>query len=148
MMNILGKSRGSCIGYYYTGACAPPNFVDSLDEGPALAVASFLLVFHVCVVYLLKSIVLGRFFHKLLSSHDKCAGPGGSNRVDEKTPVAHLQYAGCALVMLACGYVFTNLIPFFDAMLGLIGGLLAGPISFLLPIAFYLAAKFRGAQAT
>ena len=132
-----------CIGYYYTGTCAPPNFVDSLNQGPALAIASFLLFFHVIVVYLLKSIVLGRFFHKVLTSWHTCAGPGGANRVDEKSTIAHLQYALCALVMLVCGYVFTNLIPFFDDMLGLIGGILGGPISFLLPIAFYLAAKFK-----
>ena len=132
-----------CVGYYYTGTCAPPNFVDSLNEGPELTVASFLLFFHVIVVYLLKSIVLARFFHKALTSWDKC---GSMDRVDEKSLTARLQYAVCALVMLVCGYVFTNLIPFFDAMLGLIGGVLGGPISFLLPIAFYLAAKFRNAR--
>ncbi len=33
-------------------------------------------------------------------------------------PVAHTQYAGFAVAMLAFGFVFANSIPFFDDMLG------------------------------
>ena len=67
--------------------------------------------------------------------------------MDEKSWPAHLQYAAIALSMLGLGYVFAHLVPFFDEMLGLIGGLLAGPISFLFPIVFFIGAyKLRHSQ--
>ena len=39
-------------------------------------------------------------------------------------------------------------VPFFEPLLGLIGGLLSGPINFLLPIALYLGALCRDLGAT
>ena len=41
------------------------------------------------------------------------------------------------------GYVVANAVPFFDALLGLVGGLLSAPISFGLPVVFYLGAVAR-----
>ena len=37
-------------------------------------------------------------------------------------------------------YLFAQLIPFFDAMVGLVGGLVAGPVSFFFPVVFFLGA--------
>ena len=67
--------------------------------------------------------------------------------MEEKSVLAHFQYGAIAVGMLGLGYVFANLVPFFDEMLGLIGGLLAGPISFLFPIVFFIGAyKMRDAD--
>merc|ERR1712157_702550 len=46
---------------------------------------------------------------------------------------------GCAL--LAFGYIVANAVPFFTQLLGLIGGFLAGPINFLIPIVLFLVAQ-------
>lgn len=121
----------ACVGYYFSGVHTPPDFIDSIHDKPASMFAvSTMLFIHVAFVYFVKSIVLSRFFHGLLAPA----------KVEEKSCSAHLQYGAIALVMLVAGYVFANLIPFFDEMLGLIGGLLAGPISFLFPVLFFFGA--------
>merc|ERR1740123_2167414 len=43
--------------------------------------------------------------------------------------------------MLFSGFVLANAVPFFSQFLGLLGGLLAGPINFLLPIVLFLVAR-------
>mmetsp|Transcript_3426 Transcript_3426/g.10560 ORF Transcript_3426/g.10560 Transcript_3426/m.10560 type:complete len:83 (+) Transcript_3426:161-409(+) len=50
--------------------------------------------------------------------------------------------------MLLFSYGVTNAVPFFEPLLGLIGGLLSGPINFLLPVALYLGALCRDLGAT
>ena len=62
------------IGYYYYGDCAPGNFIDVVSSPTMRTVVESLLFVHVCVVYMLKSIVLGHFFHSVAAPH----------RVDEK----------------------------------------------------------------
>ena len=48
-----------------------------------------------------------------------------------------------ALCQLIVGCLIANAIPFFDSLLGLIGGLLSAPISFGFPVLFYLGALAR-----
>ena len=48
-----------------------------------------------------------------------------------------------ALCQLVVGCLIANAIPFFDSLLGLIGGLLSAPISFGFPVLFYLGALAR-----
>eukprot|EP00750_Incisomonas_marina_P002114 INCI12089.2.p1 GENE.INCI12089.2~~INCI12089.2.p1 ORF type:complete len:406 (-),score=37.88 INCI12089.2:660-1877(-) len=91
------------IGYYYFGGCAPGNFVDVATNLDIRTAVESLLFVHVCVVYMLKSIVLGHFFHSV-------AVP---DRVDEKSCIAHMQYAGFGIGMLIFGFIFANSVPFF-----------------------------------
>jgi hypothetical protein len=39
-------------------------------------------------------------------------------QVEEQSWSSRLQYAGFATLLLAAGYLFANLVPFFDEMLG------------------------------
>ena len=118
----------ACTGYYYQGQVAQGYFLDNLPKGELYRFASILLYAHVVVVYLLKSIVLGRFFHSIFAPF----------RVDEETFRAKIEYSCFALWQLIVGCLIANAIPFFDSLLGLIGGLLSAPISFGFPILFYL----------
>ena len=105
----------AAIGYYYFGDCAPGNFVDATTNVAFRTSVETMLFVHVCIVYMLKSIVLSHFFHSVASP----------KRVEEKSSVAHAQYAGFAIAMLAFGFVFANSIPFFNDMLGCVGKTLA-----------------------
>ncbi len=126
----------ACSGYWFQGQAAQGYFLDNLPKGELYRIASVLLFVHVVVAYLLKSVVLARFFHATVA-------PG---RVDEASWAARVQYGGFALGQLFVGYFVANAIPFFDTLLGLIGGLLSAPISYGLPVMFYLGAvaKVRG----
>jgi hypothetical protein len=63
--------------------------------------------------------------------------------VNEDSCQAKSEYGGFALGQLIIGCLIANAIPFFDSLLGLIGGLLSAPISFGFPVLFYLGALAR-----
>mmetsp|Transcript_13793 Transcript_13793/g.35022 ORF Transcript_13793/g.35022 Transcript_13793/m.35022 type:complete len:515 (+) Transcript_13793:63-1607(+) len=113
------------------------DIVEAMPRGPALQAAAVLLFVHVLIVYLIKSVVLQRFCHFALSPAD----------ADKRSAVAYAKHGSYGLVMLIFGYLVANAVPFFYQMLGLIGGLLGGPINFLFPIYMYLAAVGRHEQA-
>eukprot|EP00408_Alexandrium_pacificum_P018511 CAMPEP_0171185294 /NCGR_PEP_ID=MMETSP0790-20130122/16228_1 /TAXON_ID=2925 /ORGANISM="Alexandrium catenella, Strain OF101" /LENGTH=509 /DNA_ID=CAMNT_0011650313 /DNA_START=39 /DNA_END=1568 /DNA_ORIENTATION=+ len=109
------------------------DLVASVQASGTLRAVAVLLFVHVAIVYLIKSVVLARYFHGLLRPGD----------VDLRTADSYVTHGGFGVAMLAFGFVVANAVPFFSQLLGLIGGLLAGPINFLIPIALYLAALGR-----
>uniref|UniRef100_A0A7S2PGK9 Amino acid transporter transmembrane domain-containing protein n=1 Tax=Zooxanthella nutricula TaxID=1333877 RepID=A0A7S2PGK9_9DINO len=113
------------------------DILKSVDEGPALRVASVLLFLHVIVVYLVKSIVIQRHLHHLTSPRD----------LDKRSLASYAKHGGWGAAMLVFCYVVANAVPFFSQLLGLIGGLCSGPINFLLPIFLFLVASGRCAVA-
>lgn len=123
-------------GYYYTGKDAKGFFLDNLHPGLAYQWASGLLLAHVAVAFLLKNVVLTRWLHSFLSparASTFVGQPGGVR--------AHLEFAACTTFIMAGCFVVANAVPFFDIMLGFIGGLLAAPISFILPIILFARAS-------
>lgn len=121
----------ACIGYYYTGDKAESYFLDNLPMGPAFRVASLLLFVHVVIVFLIKNVVLTRYVHRMISP----------KRFQEGSLRAHIEHSSCALALILAGFFVANSIPFFSDFLGLVGGFLSGPISFLLPMAFFVGAQ-------
>jgi len=75
-------------------------------------------------------VVLACYVHSLWSPAD----------LEARTAKSYFKHSFIGVVMLVSGFLLANAIPFFSQLLGLIGGLLAGPINFLLPIGFYVAA--------
>ncbi|CAE8615902.1 unnamed protein product [Polarella glacialis] len=121
----------ACWGYYYAGDKAEGYFLDNLPNGEAYRWASLLLFFHVAIAFMVKNIVLTRFVHSHLSPSRSgifFSQPGGGR--------AQAEYASCSVFLLCISFFVANAIPFFSDLLGLIGALLSGPISFLLPMAF------------
>jgi len=106
------------------------DLVASMEYGVWLQVAAALLFVHVLIVYLIKSVVLARFFHGLCRPVD----------VEARSLKSYLGHGSCGVGILAFGFGVSNAVPFFSQLLGIIGGLMAGPVSFLLPISFYLTA--------
>jgi len=130
---VLGYIIVAMVGYFWTSPCSNCDLVTLMGNGPWKRVAAVLLFLHVIVVYLIKSIVLARYFHSV-------ACPGDLNA---RTPVSYLKHGAWGCAMLAFGYVVANSVPFFDNLTGLVGGLLAAPVNFLLPVGLYLTARSR-----
>lgn len=117
----------------YTLGAGRDDLVASMEKGTTLRVVALLLFVHVAIVYLIKSVVLARYFHGLFH-------PG---EVEQRTAASYFRHGGWGVAMLSFGFLVANAVPFFSHLLGLIGGLLAGPINFILPIVFYLNASGR-----
>jgi len=121
----------ACLGYWFGSGTG--DLVAAMPHGTMLQVAAVLLFTHVLIVYLIKSVVLIRYMHA-------CWKP---KQVDARSFVSYMQHGGLGVMLLMFGFFVSNMIPFFSQLLGIIGGLLAGPIGFLFPIAFFLMARGR-----
>mmetsp|Transcript_66850 Transcript_66850/g.178302 ORF Transcript_66850/g.178302 Transcript_66850/m.178302 type:complete len:460 (+) Transcript_66850:33-1412(+) len=119
------------VAYYFVGSKAgSPGLVEEMPRDAWYQVASAALFLHVVVVFLVKSVVLTRFLALYVAP--EC--------VQGRTIRLRLTYAGLALAMLGMECVVGLLIPSFSLLLGLIGALFAGPISYLFPVLFYVGA--------
>eukprot|EP00927_Polykrikos_kofoidii_P068544 TRINITY_DN6389_c0_g1_i4.p1 TRINITY_DN6389_c0_g1~~TRINITY_DN6389_c0_g1_i4.p1 ORF type:complete len:466 (+),score=62.15 TRINITY_DN6389_c0_g1_i4:99-1496(+) len=119
------------VGYYYAGNQAEGYFLDNLARGTlSHRIASGLLFVHVVIAFLIKNVVLTRFVHCSLSP----------STVEDETLLSHCQHAAFATVLIFGGFLVANAIPFFSDFLGLIGGLLNGPVSFVLPAVLFFGA--------
>lgn len=107
------------------------DLVGGMDRSIWLQVAAVGLFVHVLIVYVIKSVVLARYIHALWHPEE----------VESRSLSSYAGHGGACLAMLLFCFLVSNAIPFFSQLLGLIGGLCAGPISFLGPILFYLAAR-------
>merc|ERR1712062_215753 len=119
----------ACWRYYFSGDKAKGYLLGNMHGGIAFQVASGILFMHVAIAFVIKNVVLSRYLHGLLS-----------NRVGGSGIRARLEFATCSLGLLAASFLIANSIPFFSDFLGLIGGFLNGPVSFLLPITLFLGA--------
>jgi len=108
------------------------SLLSALPLGLTLRTTGVMLSVHVSIVYLIKSTVLARYLHQISRGQD-CD-------VDGLSTTARLCHAGWGIAMLVFSYLVANSIPFFSELLGLIGGVLAGPTNFALPIILYVAA--------
>ncbi|CAK0883628.1 unnamed protein product, partial [Prorocentrum cordatum] len=113
-----------------------PSLLESMAPDGAQQAASALLYAHVVIGYVIKSVILARHLHGVLSPRDR----------DERTCASYLKHGGAGAAMLLFGFVVSNSVPFFSQLLGLVGGLLAGPINFVLPLALFLAARRRAVR--
>ncbi|CAE7528949.1 mtr, partial [Symbiodinium pilosum] len=121
----------ACLGYGFGSGTG--DLIAGMPHGPMLQAAAAMLFIHVLIVYLIKSVVLIRYIHG-------CWKP---NQVDSRGLGSYVQHGGLGLLLLLLGFFVSNMIPFFSQLLGIIGGLFAGPIGFLFPITFFLVARGR-----
>jgi len=122
------------VGYSILGSTGHHYLPDNLPKGSLVRLLVQLLLFaHISVAYLLKHVALARFLCESIR-----AGSADSSAKRDK-----LLFAGSTLCILAGGWVVCNAIPVFYDLLGLIGALLCGPISFVFPIGFFLLATLQ-----
>eukprot|EP00439_Symbiodinium_sp_Y106_P076719 s552_g15.t2 len=135
----------ACWGYHFAGDKAEGYFLDNLPDGEPYRWASILLFAHVAIAFLVKNVVICRALHERLAPSRVDTGfrePGGVR--------AQAEFSAIVVFIFTIGCLIANSIPFFSDMLALIGSLLSGPISFLLPIAFWIGARraLAGAEQT
>ncbi|CAE7579404.1 CDPF1 [Symbiodinium pilosum] len=126
----------ACWGYHFAGDQAQGYFLDNLPDGEPYRWASILLFAHVAIAFLVKNVVISRALHMWLSPNRADVGlrePGGVR--------SQAEFAGCVVCIFISAWAIANSIPFFSDLLALIGSVLSGPTSFLLPIAFWLGAR-------
>jgi len=119
------------LGYWF--GAGKMNLINGMPHGPILQAVALLLFMHVVIVYLIKIVVLIRYMH------GRCC----PNQVEQRSCRSYMQHGGWGLLLLTFSLLVSNMVPFFSQLLGIIGGIFAGPISFLFPIAFFLLAKGR-----
>jgi len=122
------------LGYFF--GAGRKELLASISLGMSLRTAAGLLFVHVLIVYLIKNVVLARYFHSKWRP----------DSVESRSCSSYLQYSTISVSILLLGYFVANAVPFFEQLLGVLGGLCAGPINFFLPILFYLVALGRKLQ--
>ncbi|CAL1159565.1 unnamed protein product [Cladocopium goreaui] len=133
----------ACWGYHFAGDKAEGYFLDNLPDSDAFRIASALLFLHVLIAFLVKNVVLVRAVHKIVapSRVDVSLRESGGQR-------AQAEFATCAVLLLCAYWAVANAIPFFSDFLALVGSLLSGPISFVLPAVFLMGALQREAGSS
>jgi hypothetical protein len=123
------------LSYVYFGLSASEDGLQhEMSDGILYRVSEGLLFFHVLVVFLIKSVVLVRFVVVSILPEAEAA---------PRAPRPLGLHIVCSVVMLALSVVVTSYVPCFTNFLGIIGGLFAAPISYLLPVMFYCGALGR-----
>lgn len=123
-----------CVAYYFVGeAAGNSGLVEAMPRGFWYRLASGLLFAHVAIVFLVKTIVIIRF----------CHGRVAPRSLDERTFRGWAIHSACGLGLLLASCVVSLVVPSFDLILALIGGLFAAPINFLFPLLFYVGTLGR-----
>jgi len=78
----------ACLGYYYLGGTPAGSLVESVPAGPAYRAAQGLLLLHVTIVYMVKSVVLARSAHGSLAAPAlrRCRPRHALTRSERPTP--------------------------------------------------------------
>mmetsp|Transcript_14198 Transcript_14198/g.35751 ORF Transcript_14198/g.35751 Transcript_14198/m.35751 type:complete len:514 (-) Transcript_14198:39-1580(-) len=120
------------VGYYYKGEAASGYFLDNLDFGWMYRAASALLFFHMTVGFLILGNVFSRIVHIKLSPY----------RVNDLGLRGKLEWLGCTSAVIVVSYLISNIVPFFDQLTSLIGGMLIPFVCMILPIVFQIKTHF------
>jgi len=120
------------VGYYYRGALAPAYLLDALPFDNTFRIASVLLFAHVVVSFTIKSTILARYVKGVVQ--ESISNP--PEWLD-----GWVGWNVIAVTLMCMAWVLALSVPFFGQFVGLMGSLVLAPISFLMPIAMFLAAK-------
>mmetsp|Transcript_21518 Transcript_21518/g.43205 ORF Transcript_21518/g.43205 Transcript_21518/m.43205 type:complete len:439 (-) Transcript_21518:63-1379(-) len=110
------------IGYYYKGNDVPAFLPDGLKNGAGKTVVNLLVAYHVLVAYIINNVPLVAMLKRRYMS--------GAD-----TPLQ--KHFGLSMVLLLSSYLMTNLIPFFEDMVSIIGAMCGAPLMLGLPPMFY-----------
>lgn len=110
-------------GYYYMGSSVVGMIADNIPFGAWFRVASALLATHMLVTYLIKGVVITKAIYRRFVKDDK---------EDELEP----DRAWCALVaaVLALSWLISQLVPFFNDLVDVLGTSLVPLCCWLMPI--------------
>jgi vesicular inhibitory amino acid transporter len=110
------------------GADTPDSIVLVIPKGPWLRFSSALMIYHLCITYLLNSIVLTRGIVGMLGL-ERALEPGLRGRA---------MWAGIAVPLACGGVMFAQVVPQFDNLNGLVGNVCCTQGCLILPALFFL----------
>merc|ERR1712086_4800 len=126
-------------GYHYLGSEGEHYLIDNMEQGStARVVVQMLLFVHISISFLIKNVALCRFVVDRIDA----------SALARKDTSSRLLFAAVSSAIIALGWVVANAMPVFYDLLGLIGALLCGPISFVFPIGFFVLAKMLWTSET
>eukprot|EP00658_Telonema_sp_P-2_P067974 TRINITY_DN5690_c0_g1_i1.p1 TRINITY_DN5690_c0_g1~~TRINITY_DN5690_c0_g1_i1.p1 ORF type:complete len:507 (-),score=120.50 TRINITY_DN5690_c0_g1_i1:98-1618(-) len=128
-LQLLLYMTVAVIGYYYVGSGGHHYLIDNLEEhSESRLVVEIMLFVHIAISYLIKNVALAQFV----------VGKVRPSAVESNSKRARMVYGLCSVSILCMGWVVANAMPVFYDLLSLIGALLCGPISYVLPISFFV----------
>lgn len=128
----------ACVTYAYVGREAGINgIIQEMPEGIYSRIANVCLFLHVAIVYIIKSVIIITFIQDNIFKSTTWIGRHIHWRIRQ---------VALALTFVLSNAVLACVVPYFYQFLGLVGALFAVPISYLLPVIFYLAARGRFAN--
>uniref|UniRef100_A0A7S4DVL7 Amino acid transporter transmembrane domain-containing protein n=1 Tax=Lotharella globosa TaxID=91324 RepID=A0A7S4DVL7_9EUKA len=124
---IMGTSYAitALVGYYFKGSDVPAFLPDGIENGPGKIVVNLLVAYHVLVAYIINNVTLCDMLKRRYFT-------------GAETPLYKHVSLGCALLLAA--YLLTNIIPFFEDMVNIIGAMCGSPMMIGLPPLFYFFA--------
>mmetsp|Transcript_19777 Transcript_19777/g.48358 ORF Transcript_19777/g.48358 Transcript_19777/m.48358 type:complete len:195 (+) Transcript_19777:1-585(+) len=125
--SIMATAYGvtAIVGYYFQGNDVPAYLPAGLPKGPGKVIVNLLVAYHVLVAYVINNVPLMLMFKRRFLR-------------GKETPLS--QHFLLAVGILWCAWLLTNLIPFFEDMVSIIGALCGSPIMLGLPPLFYYSA--------
>jgi hypothetical protein len=118
----------SVLAFSRCGADTPDSIVLVIPKGRWLRFSSTLMVYHLCITYLLNSIVLTRGIVGILGL-ERALEPGFRGRA---------MWAGISVPLACGGMVVAQVVPQFDNLNGLIGNVCCTQGCLILPALFFL----------
>ena len=131
---MIGYLVVCSVGYGYTGRQAPGYLLDALDYTPRKSVANILMFVHMQISYTLNLQVLSKAIH--MRWNPTTALTIGANSSNIRT--ARFEWFVITSAVTGCAYLISNLIPFFDDFVELVGALLSSQLAFILPCVFFV----------
>lgn len=113
--------------YYYVGSHVNGMIVDNIPYGYAFRLAAFCLIVHMLVAFMIKAVVLARAAHRAIDV----------DSVDADDSRGWGRWALIAFSVTFCSWLLSQLVPFFEDFVELLGASLAPIGCWIIPIVLY-----------
>ena len=123
-ISLTGFGAGYAAVCVLSGPNPPPFLFDAVGAGPGRRVGGLLLLVHVAVSFAINCQALTSSLDRVAFHRVTVLGLNARHRS---------RWAVLTLLITASSYVIANAVPFFDDLVGLIGGLTSIPLTLLLP---------------
>jgi len=114
--------------YYYVGSHVNGMIMDNIPFGYAFRLAAFCLVVHMLVTFVIKAVVLARAAHKAVDV----------DSLDTDDRRGWARWTTIAFSITFCSWLLSQLVPFFEDLVELLGSSLAPIGCYIIPIALYV----------
>jgi proton-coupled amino acid transporter len=120
--------------YWHMGAATPGYLMDVLEWDSVRVITNILMFIHIVISYTLNQQVLCRAVHLAFDPQHATALREDSSGYRQ----SRIQWLIISTIVMIFAFLVSNMIPFFDDLVSLIGSICSAPLIFLFPAVFYL----------